>query len=331
MRTIYSAIIRTVLVSGVLIGLLIHGGITPAAAQVLPPIITPSPGSTLITTTVEFTGGHASQAGEEHYLTVGYGTGAFDNNITHEFLGTGHTATVSGLPTSGTLHVLYWTKTNAASWAFRSHTYTMAVGSSGGGSGGGEAAHTALANDHGNLATDHDDLDQKLDQVLADSEDNHTLRWDKILDSTNGDAQGCNSDRFKCIFGGAAVLDLETGLVWERSPVTTTYSMRSSDQNVAFRECLNRGVGGKSGWRLPTIPELASLLVPGDPAGGPDLPVGHPFSNIQSAAYWSVNTARYAISFVFAADFSNGNVFDDSFDNLNHVWCVRGPGQGSYD
>jgi len=156
--------------------------------------------------------------------------------------------------------------------------------------------------------------------------------WSQSLDSTNGDpTTGCDSDRFKCIFGGAAVLDLETGLVWEQSPVTTTRSMISSDLNPAYKQCLNRGVGGKSGWRLPTIPELASLLVPGDPAGGPDLPVGHPFSNIQSAAYWSMNTVRFRGSGeVWAADFSDGNVFDDAVQNFNHVWCVRGPSQGPY-
>src|SRR3990172_12675857 len=49
---------------------------------------------------------------------------------------------------------------------------------------------------------------------------NHTLRWDKVLDSTNGNEEGCNSDRFKCIMptdndpAGEAVLDMETGLVW---------------------------------------------------------------------------------------------------------------------
>jgi len=199
--------------------------------------------------------------------------------------------------------------------------------------------HSDLTSDHANLAIDHDGLDQKLDQVLADGKGNHTLRWDKTLDSTDGDAAtGCDSERFKCIFPtaanptGEAVLDLETGIVWEQSPVTTTRSMISSDPNPAYKQCLNRGVGGKSGWRLPSIPELTSLVVPGDPAGGPDLPVGHPFSDIQSAAYWSVNTVRFSgAGEVWAADFSNGNVFDDDVQNFDHVWCARGPSQGSYD
>ena len=60
MVTPHDLIIRNVFVSCVLIVLLASGGVTPAAAQVLPPIIDPTPGSTLITTTVEFTGGHAN-------------------------------------------------------------------------------------------------------------------------------------------------------------------------------------------------------------------------------------------------------------------------------
>ena len=46
-------------------------------SQVLPPIIDPTPGSTLTSTTVTFTGGYASQPGEEHWLSVGYGKSAF--------------------------------------------------------------------------------------------------------------------------------------------------------------------------------------------------------------------------------------------------------------
>ena len=74
MITPHDLIERIALVSCVLVGFLVSG--SPSMAQVVPPIITPSPGSTL-TTTVTFTGGHASQPGEEHWLSVGYGKSAF--------------------------------------------------------------------------------------------------------------------------------------------------------------------------------------------------------------------------------------------------------------
>lgn len=73
MVTHHDLIVRIVLVSGVLVGFLVSG--SPSMAQVVPPILNPSPGSTL-TTTVTFTGGYASQTAEEHWLSIGLGVRA---------------------------------------------------------------------------------------------------------------------------------------------------------------------------------------------------------------------------------------------------------------
>lgn len=59
---------------------------------------------------------------------------------------------------------------------------------------------------------------------------------------------------------GEAVLDKNTGLVWEQSPLTTSHSWSS-----ARFQCLNRRVGDQMGWRLPSIHELLSLLDPTAP------------------------------------------------------------------
>ncbi|GJL50486.1 MAG: hypothetical protein NPIRA01_17130 [Nitrospirales bacterium] len=103
------------------------GGSFPA------PLNSPAPGSTLTTTSVTFTGGHTSQD-QEHWLAVG--TTANNPNLYNRSMGNSHTTTVSGLPTSGTIHVQYWTLNNSG-WAFKQHTYTMSVNSGGGGGGGG--------------------------------------------------------------------------------------------------------------------------------------------------------------------------------------------------
>jgi len=86
-------------------------------------------------------------------------------------------------------------------------------------------------------------------------------------------------------FGGAAVLDKETGLVWEQSPDPNERTWFES-----LTHCYQRTEGNRRGWRLPTIEELASLVDLNNTAGDPDLPPGHPFTNVQSAEYCSATT-----------------------------------------
>jgi len=68
------------------------------------------------------------------------------------------------------------------------------------------------------------------------------------------------------------VLDKETGLVWERAP-----SSGMMNWDTAVCNCYDKYLGGRKGWRLPTIEELTSFV---DPNNNPTLPVGHPFSNV---------------------------------------------------
>ncbi len=159
--------------------------------------------------------------------------------------------------------------------------------------------------------------------------------WSQRLPADDGLANGCGSSRFSCVLGFQlvpsgggfiqdwnAVLDKETGLVWERSPLTTTHLWSS-----ARTQCVRRGVGGQMGWRLPSIHELTSLVVPGNPAGGPDLPAGHPFSNVQSAFYWSASTSANIPTSAWVVDVGNGGVGTFSKGNgTGHAWCVRGGG-----
>jgi len=60
--------------------------------------------------------------------------------------------------------------------------------------------------------------------------------------------------------GNAAVLDRETGLVWEKSPNPLF------DQGGAQVQCNLKSVGGRSGWHLPTLQQLQSLGI-GSPVG----------------------------------------------------------------
>jgi hypothetical protein len=86
-----------------------------------PPITSPTPGSTLTSATVTFTGGHTSADGQ-HWLFVGTTAGAYD--LFTRDLGSGHAATVSGLPATGTIYVTYWTYFAGIGWTSTSQQYT---------------------------------------------------------------------------------------------------------------------------------------------------------------------------------------------------------------
>jgi len=135
--------------------------------------------------------------------------------------------------------------------------------------------------------------------------------WDKALPSTQ---------RFVLLaaFNNDAVRDNNTGLVWEKSPQTAAVTW-----NGARFACINKNVGGQKGWRLPSIPDLASLIDPSVVSPGPTIPPGHPFHNIQSAGYWSATTNAEDASDAWFVYFGLGFVDHDSKAHTGHVWCAR--------
>jgi hypothetical protein len=118
-----------------------------------------------------------------------------------------------------------------------------------------------------------------------------------------------------------AVLDKETGLVWERVATDAT----ALTWRAATFTCLNKAVGGRKGWRLPSMPELSSLLVPSAVPPGPALLPGHPFQIALSNVHWSATTDHANPSVkVWAVNVNDGNVFIGDKAGTALVWCVRG-------
>lgn len=156
---------------------------------------------------------------------------------------------------------------------------------------------------------------EKLDEILTaiggiggggGQEGNHTLRWD-----TNNPS----ASRFVTAFPGA-VLDKNTGLVWEQAPDAT-----SRTWGAATSHCVNRNVGGTWGWRLPSVVELKSVQDPTLPA--PFVPASV-FTGVQSANYWSASTLADSPSNAWVVPFINGNVNTGIKTGSVQVWCVRG-------
>ena len=139
--------------------------------------------------------------------------------------------------------------------------------------------------------------------------------WDQRIDDV--------AVRFQVLaqFGDEAVLDQETQLLWEQAPGTATWSWYD-----AVSLCYNKAVGGRKGWRLPTVEELTTLVDPTVAAPGPTIFSGHPFSNVQaSGSYWSI-TSHHATwdSVARLVTFHNGDAHAEDKVNNQKVWCVRG-------
>ena len=163
-------------------------------------------------------------------------------------------------------------------------------------------------------------IEAHLDAIKAGGREmgNHTLRWDQALPAVQ---------RFVVLaaFNNEAVLDKETGLVWEKAP-----SPRPVDNWTQARSsCAVTSIGNRKGWRLPSVTELTSLVFIAT-INNPTLPTGHPFNNVQSASYWSATTEAEDVKFAWVVAFYDGTVgvSNKTFETLQ-VWCVRGPMQES--
>ena len=123
-----------------------------------------------------------------------------------------------------------------------------------------------------------------------------------------------------------AYCDRQTGLVWQARPPGLDSLFKWTD---ARHHCMGESEpwNGHLGGRLPSIPELSTLVDTGSDNCTIDqlcLPDGHPFQNVQSAKYWAATEDADESEHAWAVDISRGvpNVF--SKDSLNMAWCVRG-------
>lgn len=134
--------------------------------------------------------------------------------------------------------------------------------------------------------------------------------WDKQINDPN---------RFKVLsaFNNEAVLDKETGVVWQKVPM---FSDRS--WFAAWKLCQLSTTGNRAGWRLPTLEELRSLIDP--QYSEPALPPGNPFTDVVAQQFWSASTG-FASTNAMIVGFQLGNLIEmDKSELAANVWCVRG-------
>jgi hypothetical protein len=155
------------------------------------------------------------------------------------------------------------------------------------------------------------------------------------------------AERFQPVLNSEAVLDKETGLVWQRAPWGPDAVGPSRVQwGTASEGCYSMVVGGRMGWRLPQLEELLSLVVHTTDGTGLFLPSGHPFTNINAAfGYWTSTNAgpgrKYGVyltgdldDFIVTGSGCGSGACvgsrlylfraSDEETDLHATWCVRG-------
>jgi hypothetical protein len=132
--------------------------------------------------------------------------------------------------------------------------------------------------------------------------------------------------RFICLtdWNNEAVLDKETGLVWQRTPEVP---FAGADLQSAVIACYQATTGGRKGWRLPTPEELMSLVDPTQ--SNPALPAGHPFQQVLTFAfYWSASTlfppTPTTPGVGVGVNFQTGDEFTAGTNGQRGVWCAIG-------
>ena len=129
--------------------------------------------------------------------------------------------------------------------------------------------------------------------------------WSQVLPS---------AQRFLLVMDGVAVLDKQTGLVWEQAPTHDFFPYLDG-----LSHCYNLRKGGRYGWHLPRIEQLMSLMNRFQLDG---LPADHPFASPGGTFYLSSSTYEGNPGAAWVGDFYGGGTGPAGGSGI--AWCVRG-------
>jgi hypothetical protein len=156
--------------------------------------------------------------------------------------------------------------------------------------------------------------------------------WDQKLACDSAS----NCPRFVVLsnWNSEAVLDRETGLVWQRSVPGTLTTFDGARQS-----CDTANTGSRAGWRLPSVQEIRTLVDTSIFSPIPKtfilaLPTGHPFilGFGTSTPFWTGTTSAESPNSAYVTGFlaSEVAVLFPKTDSAGAVhpsfWCVRGGG-----
>ncbi len=117
----------------------------------------------------------------------------------------------------------------------------------------------------------------------------------------------------------ATVTDKKTHLVWQRVEDGNVYTWANAKTHCASLNAVSFG-GFSTGWRIPTIKELQTI-VDDEVATTPTIdPV---FTGTVAGVYWSTTPVASTPSAAWYVPFDNGSTDFDGMTNANRVRCVR--------
>lgn len=141
------------------------------------------------------------------------------------------------------------------------------------------------------------------------------------------------SERYQVVFDGSAVLDKETGLIWQRYLVQP---YKGYWRGNAHLKCLNKTIGYRAGWRLPTAAEILSLADASQKTHGTGIMLaqGHPFLKVpdpQELVFWTSDKRldaqgkeRHLVVNMYQLHAYEVSLKEETMDQQRHsLWCVR--------
>ncbi|MBN1523856.1 MAG: DUF1566 domain-containing protein [Spirochaetales bacterium] len=132
------------------------------------------------------------------------------------------------------------------------------------------------------------------------------------------------------IHSNGTLTDNLTGLMWEQTPVSTTYNWvnafetRIADLNTAE-------LGGYSDWRLPNRNEFRSLMNYGLPGGYLEFSgwlAGQGFYNLDAVEFWTSSTFYEDANYAWVVHLMGGHVLSGQKTSARRVLAVRGTTTG---
>jgi len=130
-----------------------------------------------------------------------------------------------------------------------------------------------------------------------------------------------NAPAGRYTIGGGTVFDTKTKLTWQQVVSTTTYTWADAKTYCASAT-LSAALGG-SGWRLPTVKELQTIVDYSQTSNPLIDPTAFPATALNylwSASPWAGSSPPGAWTFIFN---NTGTTFVDYDTNPNYVRCVR--------